>query len=359
MKLLVVVGARPNFIKAAPLLEEIKKHPGMRSVLVHTGQHYDIAMSKVFFQTLNIPSPPYNLGVGSGSHAWQTAQVLKRVEPVLQKEKPDIVIVLGDVNSTVAAALAAAKLHIPVAHVEAGLRSFDRTMPEEINRVLTDHISNLLFCPTETAARNLKKEGVTAGVVNTGDIMYDAFLKHRAIAEKKSTISKALHLVHKQFLLMTLHRPANVDNAGYLKEIFETIGQSGKRIVVPMHPRTKKAFRPFAKKILAAFPNIMCTEPVDYFDMLWLESHAEKILTDSGGVQKEAYFAKTPCIVLRDTTEWVEIVKAKWAVLAGRDEKKISRALQSFPLPKAHPDFFGNGRASALMIDCIAKSFVS
>lgn len=355
MKLLIIVGARPNFIKVAPLLEEIKRHRSLSYVLVHTGQHYEFLMSQVFFEALGVPKPTYNLRVGSQSHAWQTAEIMKRVEPVMEKEKPDMVVVLGDVNSTIAAALVAAKLRIPVAHVEAGLRSYDRAMPEEINRVLTDHVSDLLFCPTGTAVKNLKKEGITRGVFNTGDIMYDAFLKNSALAKKKSGIGKKLSLEPKHFVLLTIHRPGNVDNAEYLKEIFEIIGGSGKRIVAPLHPRTQKVFGRFAKKILARYPNIICTDPVDYFDMLWLEANADKILTDSGGVQKEAYFARTPCIVLRDTTEWVELVKAGWAVLAGRDEKKITRAMKSFARPSTRVELLGNGKAAARMADCIEE----
>lgn len=247
MKILIVVGARPNFIKIAPLMEEIRRYQQIKPILVHTGQHYDFEMSKIFFQELEIPRPDYDLGVGSGSHAWQTAKIMERLEQVLLKEKPNLVIVVGDVNSTLAGALTAAKLHIPVAHIEAGLRSFDMSMPEEINRRLTDHISDYLFCPTKTAVENLRREGITERVYNVGDIMYDVFKSK--IKDQKLKILQKLKLKPKSYILLTLHRPSNVDNLENLKNIIEAIQESVEKIIFPAHPRTIKQLKKLKLKI--------------------------------------------------------------------------------------------------------------
>lgn len=324
MKIVTIVGARPQFIKCAAVSREIRKDH--TEILVHTGQHYDPEMSEVFFKELQIPKPDYNLGVGSGSHGKQTGEILAKVEAVLLKEKPDLVIVYGDTNSTLAGALAASKLHIPVAHVEAGLRSFDRTMPEEINRVLTDHISDVLFCPTQTAVDNLKNEGITKGVYLTGDVMADVLAYNCDLVEEKSSIIEALELEKHSYLVLTVHRPSNTDNKKNMTCIFEAIGKSGKLTVFPVHPRTRKFLQ--VHGIWDIIPsNIILTEPVGYLDMIQIMRHAEKIITDSGGIQKEAYILEIPCITLRDNTEWIETLEGNWNVLTGADKDKIWDAI--------------------------------
>ena len=352
MKILCIVGARPNFIKIAPLIEEMKRYRQIKSILVHTGQHYDFEMSQVFFQELKIPKPDYNLGVGSGSHAWQTAQVMEKLEPVILEEKPDLVIVVGDVNSTLAGALVAVKLHIPITHIEAGLRSFDKTMPEEINRVLTDHISDFLFCPTKTAVDNLKKEGIKKGIFNVGDVMYDVLLNSIKIAQKKSKILEKLKLKPKTYFLLTLHRVKNVDNIENLKKIMEAIQESNEKIIFPIHPRTQKQLRKLEIRNL----KLEIISPVGYLDMLYLEKNAKKILTDSGGVQKEAYWLKIPCITLRDRTEWGETVKNGWNILVGANKEKIIESIRSFEPQKLQYKYFGNGKAAKRIIRIIIKS---
>lgn len=331
MKLLDIVGARPQFIKVGPILRAIAKHNrehpqrAIHEVLVHTGQHYDYTMSRVFFEELELKEPDYHLGVGSGTHGSQTGEMLKRIEDVLLKEKPDLVMVYGDTNSTLAGALAAAKLHIPVAHVEAGLRSFNKTMPEEINRVLTDHISDLLFCPTQTAVENLEREGITKGVHLVGDVMYDSVLYNVQLAEKRSEILERLHLQPKGYALATVHRAENTDHPERLRSIFqalETIAADGLPVVVPLHPRTRKRL----SALNLPFNRLQIIEPVSYLEMLLLEKSAKIILTDSGGVQKEAFFFKVPCVTVRDETEWVETVELGWNVLVGCDPERIVEA---------------------------------
>ena len=356
IKILTIVGARPNFIKIAPLFEEFKKYKLIKPILVHTGQHYDFEMSRIFFQDLKIPKPHYNLGVGSGSHAWQTAKVMEKLEPVFLKEKPDLVVVVGDVNSTLAGALVAAKLNIPVAHIEAGPRTFDKKMPEEINRILTDHISDFLFCPTKTAAENLRKEGIKKGVYNTGDLMYDAFLRGIKIASKKSKILKKLKIKPKTYLLFTLHRPQNVDNLKNLKKILEAIKKSREKTIFPVHPRTKKQLSKFNKlNQLNTLSNFIFTNPVGYLDMIWLEKNAKRIITDSGGVQKEAYWCKVPCITLMKNTGWPETVKDKWNVLVGTDKEKFIKAVKEFnPKQKQHK-YFGDGKTAQRIIKILYR----
>lgn len=343
IKLLSVVGARPNFIKIAPLIDEFKKHKQIKSVLVHTGQHYDFEMSQIFFRELKITKIDYNLGVGSGSNTYQTAEIMNRLETVLLKEKPDLVVMVGDVNSTLAGALTAAKLHFPIAHIEAGLRSYDKTMPEEINRLLTDRISDFLFCPTKTAVENLKKEGIKKNVYNVGDIMYDVFLKNIKVAKDSSQILETLNLKPKNYLLFTLHRSSNVDDLKKLKRIIQAIQESGEQIVFPVHPRTKKQLKLIK---MSKLNNFKIINPVSYFNMLILEKNAKKILTDSGGVQKEAYFLKTPCITLREKTEWVETVKDGWNVLVGSNRKKIIKEIEKFYPKTSQHQYFGDGKAA-------------
>ncbi|ASJ10329.1 UDP-N-acetyl glucosamine 2-epimerase [Thermococcus sp. P6] len=347
MKVVTVVGARPQFIKMAPVSREFRKI-GIEEVVIHTGQHYDYEMNKIFFEQLNIPEPDYNLGVGSGTHGYQTGEMLKRIEEVLLKEKPDLVLVYGDTNSTLAGALAGVKLHIKVAHVEAGLRSFDRRMPEEVNRVLTDHVSDYLFAPTETAVKNLYNEGIREEVYLTGDVMLDALLYNVRIAERKLKILDELGLKPKKYYLATVHRAENTDNRRNLENIINAFIKSNDLIVFPAHPRTMKALKNYGLyEKLESAGNVLLIKPVGYLDMLMLEKNARKILTDSGGVQKEAYFLRVPCITLREKTEWVETVEDGWNVLVGADEEKILNAIKEFePDGGTYTHKFGDGKAS-------------
>jgi UDP-N-acetylglucosamine 2-epimerase len=332
MKLISVVGARPQFIKLAALSKELrKKH---REIILHTGQHYDKELSEVFFSDLSIPRPDYNLGIGSGEHGKQTGRMLEAIEKVLLSEKPDIVIVYGDTNSTLAGALAAAKQNIPVAHVEAGLRSFKKSMPEEINRVLTDHISSLLFCPTPTSVKNLKEEGINKGVHLVGDVMYDSLRDHIEVAERKSKILQMLRLQSKGFYLLTIHRAENTDIKGNLQKVTRIIENLDKKVVFPIHPRTKKKLKEFKfLNRMLSLSNLILIDPVSYLDMLILEKNARFILTDSGGVQKEAYFLETPCLTLREETEWVETIISGWNCITGLKLEKIKRNISK----KTHP----------------------
>lgn len=345
MKILTVVGARPQFVKAAAVSRILRETH--TEVLVHTGQHYDERMSEVFFRELGIPEPDYNLEVGSAGHSVQTGEMLIRMGPIFEKEKPDWVLVYGDTNSTLAGALVASKLYIPVAHVEAGLRSFNREMPEEINRILTDHVSQLLFCPAQKAVDNLKLEGVTSGVHAVGDVMYDAVLHHSEEAEKRSSILSALELRSKQYLLATVHRASNVDDTEKLIGILGTFTMLGETVVFPVHPRTRKAIQTAG---FSLGENIKLVDPVGYLDMLWLEKNARMILTDSGGVQKEAYWFGTPCVTLREETEWVETVEAGWNVVVGAERGRILNAVRGFAVPSVRLNLFGDGRASQKII---------
>lgn len=341
-KILSIVGARPQFIKSAPISKELRKN--FREVLVHTGQHYDYNMSPIFFNELLIPTPEYNLGVGSGSHGEQTGRMIIELEKVLIKEKPDLVLVYGDTNSTAAGSLSSAKMNIPVAHVESGLRSFNREMPEEINRIITDHLSDLLFCPTKTAVDNLKKEGIVKRVYNTGDVMYDALISNRELAKNKSKILKKLHLKPEEYLFATIHRPENTDNKENLQNIFSALSLSNETIIIPTHPRTRKMLQEF--KIITS-GNIKVIDPVGYLDSIQLQINAKKILTDSGGVQKEAYILKIPCITLRKETEWVETVKDRWNILVGSDVTKIKNAIKSFEPRGRQHNYFGKGDSAS------------
>ncbi|MCZ7394012.1 MAG: UDP-N-acetylglucosamine 2-epimerase (non-hydrolyzing) [Candidatus Methanoperedens sp.] len=341
MKLISIVGARPQFIKCAPLSRELRKEH--EEILVHTGQHYDHEMSDIFFEELNIPKPDYNLGIGSGSHGEQTGKILIEIEKVLMKEKPDLVIVYGDTNSTLAGALAAAKLHIKVAHVEAGLRSFDRSMPEEINRVLTDHTSDLLFCPTQTAVDNLANEGITAGVHLVGDVMVDALEYNLKIAEKKSGIIEELALEKGKYLVITVHRPGNTDSRENMTNIIGALREAGRVVVFPVHPRTEKYLREYG---LLMPENVKLIKPLGYLDMLRLMANAGKILTDSGGIQKEAYVLGVPCITLRENTEWVETLEGGWNVLVGAEKRKILEGVRSLSPRGGQRKVFGGKGAS-------------
>lgn len=338
-KIVTIVGARPQFIKTPLISAEIRKFA--KEIIIHTGQHYDGNMSDVFFDELGIPRPDYNLEVGSGLHGHQTAQMLVKIEDILNKEKPDMVIVYGDTNSTLAGALAAAKLNIPVAHVEAGLRSYNRAMPEEINRIVADHLSELLFCPTKSAADILQYEGITKNVHVVGDVMADIQIK---IRNPKSEIRKGLELDSKQYYLATVHRQENTDDKKNLKNIIDAFNQLDLPVVWPIHPRTKKYLDEYDLNSELS-ENIKIIFPTGLIEMANLEANAKMILTDSGGVQKEAYLHEVPCVTLRNETEWVETVKSGWNKLAGTDTEKIVDTVKNFKTPSEHPNIFGDGKA--------------
>ncbi len=349
MRLITIVGARPQFIKAAAVSRQIDRTPGISEILVHTGQHYDKNMSDVFFRELDIPRPDYNLGVGSGTHGVQTAAMLQQIEGIILDQRPDWVLVYGDTNSTLAGALAAAKLHVPVGHVEAGLRSFNRRMPEEINRVVTDHISDMLFAPTESAVANLRNEGITGQKVQlVGDVMYDAALYYRDRAASRSRVLEQIGLAPKAYVLVTIHRADNTDNPERLRAIMDALTVVGAKydIVFPVHPRTHKAL---AELNYGASNSVRLIPPVGYLDMVKLEQNARLVVTDSGGVQKEAFFFGVPCITLREETEWTELVELGWNTLASPDHPQtiveaIMTVADSSPGRSAQP--FGTGDAT-------------
>jgi len=352
-KIITIVGARPQFIKTALVSKKLRQM-GLHEVIIHTGQHYDYNISSIFFDELNIPEPDYHLRVGSGSHGKQTGLMLRRIEEVLSKETPGIVLTYGDTNSTLSGALAASKLNITVAHIEAGLRSFNRAMPEEINRVLTDHVSDILFCPTETSVRNLANEGISKGVHLVGDVMYDSALYYSKLAKKRSTTLDSLDLHPKRYFLATIHRPQNTDSPDNLRNIIEALNELPMPTILPLHPRTK---RMMIRNNISANPSFChLIPPVSYLDMLTLERNARAILTDSGGVQKEAYFFKIPCITLRNETEWVETVESGWNVLVGADKEKIVAAVQrGASSSSTHKNFYGDGKSSDKIAGIIAE----
>ena len=325
---MLIVGARPQIIKSAPIIREAKKHREIELQLVHTGQHYDFEMSKIFFHEMELPDPIVNLGVGSGSHAWQTGNMIIKLEKTIIEHKPDTVMVPGDTNSTLAGALTAAKLHVPVAHVEAGARSYDTKMPEEINRRLTDHCSSLLFGPTKNCCKNLSDEDIPKQRIKlSGDTMYDALLQH-ALAATKSNILKTLCLKRDEYAALTLHRPENVDDPKTLENIMKAmITLKELTTVFPVHPRTKQRLtKAKSVKKLTTADNIKLIEPLGYNEMLQLTKHAKMVFTDSGGLQKEAFWLHTPCITLRKTTEWTETTQLGANVLTGSNPKKIVEA---------------------------------
>lgn len=355
MKIISVVGARPQFIKLAALSRKLReKH---REVILHTGQHYDDELSKVFFQQLKIPLPDFNLGVGSGNHGQQTGRMLEGIENILLKEKPDLVIVYGDTNSTLAGALAAAKQNVPLAHVEAGLRSYRKTMPEEINRVVSDHLSDLLFCPTRTAVENLRKEGITKGVYLAGDVMYDSLLENLKIARKISSVMKDLSLRPNEFYLVTIHRAENTDDQKNLKKIVDILLSLEGKLIFPAHPRVRRFLRKYELlKRLKSKKHVGLIDAVSYWDMLILEENARFILTDSGGVQKEAFFVKTPCVTLREETEWIETVKEGVNKVTGLNLRGIKRILKrKFSPGNVKTSVFGDGKASQKIAEIISK----
>lgn len=338
------------------LSKAFKEHPQMEEIIIHTGQHYDYNMSDVFFKQLNLPEADYNLGAGSGTHGEQTAKMLAELEKLMSSLKPDLIIVYGDTNSTVAGSLAAAKLHIPIAHIESGLRSFNKKMPEEINRIITDHLSDYLFCPTDTAVINLSNEGIRKGVHQTGDIMYDTVTFFKPHALQHSTILKDLALAEQDYYLATIHRAENTDDPVRLKSIFTAFRQLKKNIVIPLHPRTKNKIKEFNLSSLVSSPNIKLADPLNYFDMIALAANANIILTDSGGLQKEAYMLRTPCITLRDETEWLETVEAGWNHLTGADTNAIVNTVKNIQTPQAYPLLFGEGTADKIA-NILVKEF--
>ncbi len=347
MKVLTVAGARPQFIKAAAVSRVLRQ--AHTEVLVHTGQHYDREMSELFFEEFGMPRPDHSLGIGSGSHGWQTGHMLIRLEEVLLAEQPDWVLVYGDTNSTLAGALAAAKLGMRVAHVEAGLRSFNRTMPEEHNRVLTDHCSDLLFCPTRSAAEQLAREGIDRGVHVVGDVMFDAARQFAAAARERSTILQTLGLAPRSYALATLHRPYNTDEPARLREVLGALGRLPLPVVLPLHPRTRARLAQMGDPH-SEIASLRCIDPVGYGDMLALEQSAGLILTDSGGVQKEAYFFAIPCVTLRPETEWIETVAAGWNRLAWGDADVVLDAVRR-PWPtEPPPPIFGDGHAGEKIV---------
>jgi len=359
MDLLTIIGARPQFIKAAVLSRYIRDNPslGIKESLVHTGQHYDQNMSDVFFAEMEIPYPEKNLHVGSGNHGKTTGLMLEKLEDVILEKKPDVVLVYGDTNSTLAGALAASKLHVPVAHVEAGLRSFMMAMPEEQNRRLTDHLSTWLFCPTQTAIDNLSQEGITDNIVSvnpnannkrvalTGDIMYEALLYYRG----KSNIQ----INESNFILMTIHRAENTDDPMRLASIVKAINKfTGCQFVFPVHPRTRKILR---QQGLELKPHIKMIEPVGYLEMIAYESACKAVLTDSGGVQKEAFFCRKPCVTVRDSTEWVELIDSGWNTLAGAETDEIVNAINNLYIPDEYPTLYGDGHCALKICDLLKQ----
>ena len=379
MKIVTIIGARPQIIKAAALSRAIRSRYSnkIQEIIVHTGQHYDENMSQVFFDELSIPRPDYNLHVGSATHGVQTAHMTEGIEDILMKEQPDYIVLYGDTNSTLAGAVAAAKIHVPIVHIEAGLRSFNKAMPEEINRIVCDHCSTLLFTPTKAGLENLKREGfpvdesgVSTGstatptidnpkVYHCGDIMYDNSLHFSELAESKTDIINRLNLNEKQYVLATIHRDSNTDQPERLNAIFTALIELSKeiRIVLPLHPRTAKLLKTNleAEKQEQVFSttNITLIPPISFLEMVALERHAQLVMTDSGGVQKEAYFFRKPCIILRPETEWVEIVQTGNAILADADEVRIMQAWKHFKdnPPCEFPEIFGDGHAAEFMLE--------
>jgi len=344
MKILTVVGARPQFVKAAALNRLIQKTEGVTEVIVHSGQHYDPNMSDVFFGELGISKEDHNLEINGGGHGNMTGRMMMALEPLMLAEKPDWVLVYGDTNTTLAAALCAVKLHIPIAHVEAGLRSFNRKMPEEINRILTDHASDIMLCPTHTAMQNLQNEGLSQKAVLSGDIMYDASLYALEIAERESTILETLGLKKEQYVLSTIHRAESTKDAKTLNEVLSFLKDSakGQKVVLPIHPRTKGAVEEYGLN----FDGITICDPVGPIDMAMLTANCSQVLTDSGGLQKEAYFFRRPCITLRDETEWTETIEKGWNLLWKQQTKYA---------PRQDITEYGDGNAAAEILKQLQK----
>lgn len=349
MKILSVVGNRPQFIKSAPLSEALRNRA--EEVVLHTGQHYDRALSEVFFEELELDPPRHRLEVGSGSHAEQTGRMLPGIERVVLEEEPDWVLVFGDTNSTLAGALAASKLGVPVAHVEAGLRSFDRSMPEELNRILVDALSELLLTPSQTAVGNLRVEGITSGVEVVGDVMMDASLRLAPIARERSTALADAGVEPGRYLVLTLHRAGNT-TPGPLRDVARALGEIEETVVFPVHPRTAAALDAGGIELP---PNIRVLPPAGYLDLAALASQARVVLTDSGGLQKEAYWYEVPCVTLRTTTEWVETLGTDWNRLVGTDPEQIVEAVRSAGPGAEHPQLYGDGHAAERIAELLCS----
>ncbi len=356
-KVVSVVGARPNFVKLAALHPAIARR--FDHVIIHTGQHYDYEMSKIFFEHLEVPEPDYYLGVGSGTHGYQVGEAVRRTEEVLFRERPNIVVVYGDTNSALAGALAAVKAGFPVAHVEAGLRSFDMSMPEEVNRRVIDHVSSLLFAPTETAVWNLRRESVMGEIHLTGDVHVDVLMRWVDVAEERSTIMDKLGVEDKNYVLVTVHRAENVDNPHNLGRIVEVIREVperyGRNVVFPVHPRTLTALRSFSLLERLGDPRIALIGPLGYVDFIKLLRHAWRVITDSGGVQREAYLLGVPCIVIRDRTEWVDLVESGYVTLTGLDPRKVLAALETDAPREGPRDLLGRGNASEKIAEILVN----
>lgn len=357
MKIVTVVGARPQFIKAANISRVLKNHH--TEIIVHTGQHYDNNMSDIFFEELHIPKPDYNLGVGSGSHAKQTASMMVGIEEILLKESPNYVLVYGDTNSTLAGALAASKIHVPIIHVEAGLRSFNMLMPEELNRILTDRISKYLFCPTDTAVKNLEAEGIKNGVYNVGDVMCDAVLYYDKLIENngRSYYFNRLEKLYNQetpekWYLSTIHRAENTDNLDKIYEILSAFEEFDYPVIFPVHPRTRKMVMEIIEKY--KFKNTIATLPVGYLDMLFYTKNAVKVVTDSGGLQKEAYILNTPCVTVRDQTEWIETLNGNHNILCKPNRMEIIEKVFKTSIDYSNKrNYYGDGNASEKILNCL------
>ncbi|MBT4333082.1 MAG: UDP-N-acetylglucosamine 2-epimerase (non-hydrolyzing) [Candidatus Cloacimonetes bacterium] len=351
MKLITIIGARPQFIKAAAVSREIAKHSEIKEIIVHTGQHFDANMSEIFFEQMHIPKPDYNLEINSLSHGAMTGRMIEKIEEVLLDEKPDWILIYGDTNSTIAGSLAAKKLHIKVAHVEAGLRSFNRNMPEEINRILTDKISDILFCPTDTAVQNLQNEGIGKNsltqIVKCGDVMQDAAIFYTDLAQKPEIE------VPEEFILATIHRAENTDDPKRLTSIFNALNKISHKlpIILPLHPRTKKIIS--ISKLITTNSQLIFIDPVGYLEMIYLLQNCSLVMTDSGGLQKEAFFFRKPCVTLRDETEWVELVENGFNEIVGANENKIISGYKK--MSKKQNDYkinlYGNGEASEKIIN--------
>ena len=350
MNIVSIVGARPQFVKAAALSWRVRERH--TEYLVHTGQHYDYEMSGIFFDGLDIPTPDVNLEAGSGSHGKQTGTMLAGIEDVLQRERPDCLLIYGDTNSTLAGALAASKLRIPVAHVEAGLRSFNRGMPEEINRVVADRLSDLLFCPSETAVRNLAAEGIAHQVHNVGDVMLDVLNSARPRAdERRNDILERFGVKHGRYLLATIHRAENTDEPRRFTDILQAMNCLDEPIVFPAHPRVRHLIAEHGRCLK---PHVRVIEPLGYVETVALIGSSRLVLTDSGGLQKEAYWLRIPCVTLRSETEWVETIDAGWNRLVGSDPAAIIDAVRSFAPPGSHPPLYGDGRAALRCVELLA-----
>lgn len=332
MKIVQLVGARPQFVKLAPISRQIRK--SHQEIIIHSGQHYDYQMNEVFFSQMHIPKADYALNVGSGSHGMQTARILEALEPILEKEKPDWLLIYGDTNTTLAGALAASKLGIKTAHIEAGLRSFNRSMPEEINRIVADHLSQLLLVPTQTAMENLKKEALIDNAILVGDVMTDSLAMGLEAAKKQE-----LQLITQEpYSVLTLHRPYNVDDPEKLQNILTKLNVLNQKIIFPVHPRTQKLI---SNEVKSKCSNIIFIDPLGYLEFLTHLASAQIIITDSGGIQKEAYILKKPCVTLRTETEWVETVNCGWNLLLDPSDADFPEVIKSFKAPKEHPDLFG------------------